>query len=544
MITFMLANIKSHHKIPFICTQMQSAIRYRRARITFKGWLKHDLSAGLSVFLVAIPLCLGIALASGAPLISGLISGIVGGIVVTLISGSQLGVSGPAAGLTTLMISAIAATGSFSAVLLSIIVAGLMQILLGIFRLGKIANYFPSAVLKGMLAAIGILLMLKQLPTAMGYSSDGEFYSDGLWSMLAGNDFRSAYHEFSLDLSRGAFIIALVAAAILMVFRLPQLRKIRIVPPALLAVLAGIGLNLYFTGSDYFSGMRHAALVDLPENPLESLILPDHSLWLKNPLIYQYGILIGLLASLETLLCAEAVDKLDPQQRRTPLNRELIAQGAGNIVSGLIGGLPITAVIVRGSANIEAGARTKMSSLTHGVFLFIATALLTAWLEFIPLAALSAILLLTGYQLTRPSLYKRMYKLGWDQFLPFVITVISILFTDLLIGVSIGLAASVYFIIRRSFKQEFHLEHGKKHETQVYTITLRETVTFLNKAALRELLEQVPPYAELTIDGTRNRHIDYDVIEMLSEFHVSAKQKHIEVTLLGIETVGIESAAH
>lgn len=503
-------------------------------------WFKHDLPAGLSVFLVALPLCLGIALASGAPLYSGLLSGIIGGILVSLISGSQLGVSGPAAGLTTLVAASIISLGDFQTFLLAVIVAGLFQIVLGILKLGLISNYFPSSVIKGMLAAIGIMLISKQIPIALGYNQP-DFWTSGFTKLFNPNNISGNLKNFNQHLTRGTIIISIVSIAILVFLNQSFAKKYKVIPAPLLVVIAGILIHFLLSNFEANFQLKPTQLVTIPENIFGNIMFPDFSQLFSNVEIWKAGILIGLLASLETLLCVEAVDKLDKRNRITPVNRELIAQGIGNLTCGLLGAIPMTAVVVRGSANVDAGGRTKLSAFTHGLFLLIAVLFLTNILNKIPYASLSAILLITGYNLTKPKLYVNIWKLGWKQFFPFIITILFILITDLLIGVTIGLLISLYFIIQNNFQADYKVIISKQHETEVFTIILNDNVSFLNKVKFRKILDNIPKYSILTIDGRSSNFIDYDILEVISEFENKAHDRHIQLNLLGIEKVSTTS---
>ncbi|MGB3075205.1 MAG: SulP family inorganic anion transporter [Chitinophagales bacterium] len=516
---------------------MRRKIRYYR-----RLWLKHDLPAGLSVFLVALPLCLGIALASGAPLYAGLLSGIIGGLVVSIISGSQLAVSGPAAGLTTIVAASIISLGDYKLFLLAVIVAGLFQLLLGILKLGVVANYFPSSVIKGMLAAIGIILISKQIPLAVGYDQP-DFWSSGFSKLFSAQNFLGNFENFNHHITRGAILITLLSLFVLIVLQLPSAKKLKVIPAPLLVVVIGIITNMLFTNAASGFSLRQTQLVNIPTNVFASISLPDISKIFSSTEIWKDGVVIGLLATLETLLCVEAVDKLDRHNRITPVNRELIAQGIGNMTCGLLGAIPMTAVVVRGSANVDAGARTKLSAFTHGLFLLLAVLLVPHLLNKIPYASLSAILLITGYNLTKPKLYRNIFSLGWKQFLPFSITIIAILSTDLLIGVSIGLLISVYYIVRNNFKAEYKITTTQRHETEVNVIKLNSNVTFLNKVNLRKALDQIPEYSVLTIDGSECNFIDYDILEIISEYSNKAHDRHIELHLEGIEKVSV-TAVH
>lgn len=516
---------------------MRKKIRYYRLI-----WLKHDLPAGLSVFLVALPLCLGIALASGAPLYAGLMSGIIGGLVVSLVSGSQLAVSGPAAGLTTLVASSIVSLGDYRVFLLTVIIAGVFQIMLGVLKLGSIANYFPSSVIKGMLAAIGIILISKQIPLALGYDQP-DFWTSGFMQIFSPKNFLGNIGDFNHHITRGAIIITLVSLGAMLFLQHPSAKRFKIIPAPLIAVVLGILTNLVFSWAAMNDTLKPTQLVNIPSNIFSSIQFPDFTRFLNTPQIWKDGIIIGLLATLETLLCVEAIDKLDTRNRITPVNRELVAQGIGNIACGLLGAIPLTAVIVRGAANADAGGRTRLSSFTHGLFLLLAVLLIPFALSMIPYASLAAILLVTGFNLTKPKLFRNMWTLGWKQFLPFVITILVILATDLLIGVSIGLLISVFFIISNNFKTEYKILERKQHDTLVYLIKLNSNVTFLNKVKLRKALDQIPEYSVLTIDGSECNFIDYDILEIISEYHNKAHDRHIEMHLIEIEKVSV-TAVH
>lgn len=503
-------------------------------------WLRHDLPAGLSVFLVALPLCLGIALASGAPLYAGLLSGIAGGIVVPLISRSPLAVSGPAAGLTTLVAASIISLGDYKLFMLTVIIAGIFQCLLGILKLGKLANYFPSSVIKGMLAAIGIILISKQVPLAMGYDQP-DFWTSGFTQLFFSQHFFKSFENFNRHIGNGALIITIISLVILITLQQPFAKKIKMVPAPLIVVIAGILLQLYFAESNSGLSLGPAQLVNIPGNIFNSISFPDFSGFASNPRIWKDGIMIGLLATLETLLCIEAIDKLDKRNRITPVNRELVAQGIGNITCGCIGAIPITAVVVRGAANIDAGGRTKLAALTHGVLLLLAVLLFPKLLNKIPYASLAAILLNTGYNLTKPKLFRSMWKIGWKQLIPFLVTIIVILLTDLLIGVGIGLLVSIYFIIQNNFRADYVITKTRVMGIETLYIRLNTNVTFLNKVNLRNSLDEVSEYSVLTIDGSACNFIDYDILEMLSEYRLKAHDRHIELRLIGIKHVDITS---
>ena len=505
-------------------------------------WLKHDLPAGLSVFLVALPLCLGIALASGAPLYAGLLSGIIGGTVVALISGSPLAVSGPGAGLTTLVAASIISLGDYKVFLLAVMIAGLFQLTLGLLKLGAIANYFPSSVIKGMLAAIGIILISKQIPLALGYDQP-DFWTSGFLELFSPDNFLGNFDNFNHHITSGAILITVISLIILVLLQQPFAKKLKVIPAPLLVVVIGIITNIVFTNAASDFSLKPTQLVNIPSNIFASITFPDFSKLFSTTEIWKDGLTIGLLATLETLLCIEAVDKLDKRNRMTPVNRELIAQGIGNMTCGLLGAIPMTAVVVRGAANVDAGGQTKLSAFTHGVFLLLAVLLVPFLLNKIPYASLAAILLITGYNLTKPKLFRNMWSLGWKQFIPFALTIIMILSTDLLIGVSVGLLISIYFIVQNNFKAEYKITKTFHEGIETQYIKLNSNVTFLNKVKLRKALDEIPEYSVLTIDGSECNFIDYDILEIVSEYHNKAHDKHIELHLKGIEKVNI-TAVH
>jgi MFS superfamily sulfate permease-like transporter len=516
---------------------MRKKIKYYRII-----WLRHDLPAGLTVFFVALPLCMGIALASNAPLYSGLLSGIIGGLVISFISGSNLSVSGPAAGLSTVVAASILSSGDFRIFLLSVVVAGMFQLLLGILKLGAIANYFPSSVIKGMLAAIGIILISKQIPLALGYDQP-DFWTSGFIGLFSEKNFLGNFSSFNHHITRGAILISILSLGVLILLQRKTFKNFKFIPSALIVVIIGVLTNYIFTNAATEFSLRHTQLVNIPSNIFAAIALPDFTYFFSNIAIWKDGIVIGLLATLETLLCVEAIDKLDLHNRITPVNRELVAQGIGNMVCGLLGGIPVTAVVVRGAANADAGARTKMSSFTHGLFLLLSVLLFPTLLSKIPYASLSAILLVTGFNLTKPKLYKNMWSLGSKQFVPFILTILVILATDLLIGVTIGLLFSIYYIVQNNFKAEYKITKSRQHETDVYYIKLNSNVTFLNKVNLKKSLDRIPEYSILTIDGSECNFIDYDILEIISEYKGKAHDKHIEVHLHNIESVNV-TAVH
>jgi MFS superfamily sulfate permease-like transporter len=516
---------------------MKRKIRYYKLL-----WLKYDLPAGISVFFVALPLCLGIALASGAPLYAGLLSGIIGGMVVSLISGSPLAVSGPAAGLTTVVAASIISLGDYKVFLLAVIVAGAFQLLLGLLKMGAIANYFPSSVIKGMLAAIGIILILKQIPLALGYDKP-DFWRTSFIHIISAGNFLAKFQSFNQDTTMATILITALSLVIMVLLQQQSAKKFKVVPAPLLVVVVGIVINIILTKLASPYGLRRPQLVNITSNIFSAISFPDFTKLFSNIEIWKDGIIIGLLATLETLLCVEAIDKLDRHNRITPVNRELVAQGIGNITCGLFGAIPITAVVVRGSANVDAGARTKLSAFTHGIFILLSVLLIPFALSMIPYASLAAILLITGFNLTKPKLYKNMWSLGWRQFLPFIITILVILLTDLLIGVSIGLVISIYFIIRNNFKADYKITKTIGEDRETFYIRLNSNVTFLNKVNLRKALDEIPPYSELIIDGGESNFIDYDILEIINEYENKAIDRDITVSLKGIQKVSV-TAVH
>jgi MFS superfamily sulfate permease-like transporter len=507
--------------------------------------LKYDLPAGLVVFLVALPLCLGIALASGAPLFSGIIAGIVGGLIVAFFSASTFSVSGPAAGLTVIVASAIISLGNFEFFLCAVVLAGIIQIILGYLNAGIIGNYVPSSVIKGMLAAIGIILILKQIPHALGYDKDNE--GDFFFFQLDGeNTFTEIIHSLN-HIHPGAIIIALISLAILIVWDLPILKKyafFKYVPGALIVVILGVLINEFYKTNmtQYYLSGEELVILPVANTPKEFFsffTFPDFSA-LTNVNVYIVAVTLAIIASIESLLSVEATDKLDPYKRNTPTNQELKAQGIGNIVSGLIGGLPITAVIVRSSANINAGAKSKYSAIIHGFLLLISVVFFASILNYIPLSCLAAILLVVGYKLAKITLFKSMYKLGWDQFLPFVVTIVAIQFSDLLKGIGIGLLVSIFFILKNNHKNGYDLITEPLNNTKKYIFKLAQDVTFVNKGNLILHLADIPENSEVIFDGSNSQMIDIDVLEIIHDFKNTAELKNIKLELINIpEFIGV-----
>ncbi|MBK0380789.1 SulP family inorganic anion transporter [Mucilaginibacter segetis] len=496
--------------------------------------LKKDIPSSIVVFLVALPLCLGIALASGAPLFAGLLTGIIGGIVVGAFSGSQLSVAGPAAGLTVIVLNAITGLGSYEAFLLSLLIAGIFQIILGLVKAGTIANYFPSPVIEGMLAAIGIILIMKQFPHAVGYDADFEGDEGFLQTDADNNTFSGIISAFS-KINYGAVIISVISLAIMIYW--PRVKKLAIIPAPLLVVVVGVILALLFSGSGMALQAKQMVQIPTVSNTSEFFGLfksPDFSV-IGNKEIWITAFTIAVVASLETLLSLEAVDKIDPIKRVSPTNRELIAQGTGNMISGLLGGMPMTAVIVRSSANVGSGARTKMSAIFHGFLLLLSLLLIPGLINLIPLSSLAAILLIVGYKLARISLFKRIWHKGLNQFIPFVVTIIAVVFTDLLMGVGIGMVVGIFYLLRTNMRNPYFYQIVPNGDKNTIRIKLAEEVSFLNKAAIQVTLTSLPEGSEVIIDGTNSRYIDPDVLEIIENFKQNAYTKHIVVHLEDIK---------
>lgn len=505
----------------------------------FFDHLGSDLPASLVVFLVAVPLCLGIALASGAPLFSGVIAGIVGGIVVALISKSQLGVSGPAAGLAVIVLTAIGDMGSFENFLAAVVIAGIFQVLLGVFKTGVFAYYLPSSVIKGMLSGIGLIIILKQIPHAFGYDADPEGDLDFIQSD-GHNTFSELFYAWD-NITPGALVISMLGLAILILWEQPFMKKFsftKIVNGPLLAVAAGIGLNVAFDGNEFFS-LHGEHVVNIPVNEsikdfFGQFTSPNFAMLTKYK-TYTVALTIAIVASIETLLSVEATDKMDPERRITPTNRELIAQGVGNSVSGLIGGLPITQVIVRSSANIQSGGKTRASAFFHGIMLLVCVMAIPHVLNLIPLASLAAVLLVVGYKLVKPSIFKAMYKTGHSQFYSFIVTIVAIVFTDLLTGIGLGLAVAMVFILWNNFKTPYHFDPDEIKEGEPIRIELSEDVSFLNKAGFIKTFGLLPNDSHVIIDATRTKDIHWDVLEVIEDFKINAKSKGIKLELIGFK---------
>lgn len=498
---------------------------------TIRNSLKFDLPAGLVVFLVALPLCLGIALASGAPAVSGVVAGIAGGIIIPLISRSELSVSGPAAGLAAIVAVGITQLQAIETFALAVVIAGVLQIALGALKGGVVAHYIPSAVIKGMLAAIGILLILKQLPHALGY--DKEDVAKLTLGFSNTEEISGAMAHAVSELEAGAVIICLVSMGLLLLWeKNATLKSLYFLPGPLVAVVASLLLNFVFASAMPSWALGKTHLVALPEGGgpagfVASLKFASFGALFRAD-VWGIAVTLAVVASLETLLNIEAVDKLDPYHRHSPTNRELVAQGAANIASGLLGGLPVTSVVVRSSAGIASGGRTRMTAISHGVLLLVAVLFLAPWLNRIPLSCLAGILLMTGYKLTKPVLFRDMYRLGGQQFLPFVTTVVAIVAADLLKGIALGVVVSAVLYVRRSLHKAVHVTHAE----DLVTIRLTKEAPFYAKAKITDALSRVPTGARVVIDAASVEFLDHDVLDAIATFEKNAKRKNIAVEVL------------
>jgi MFS superfamily sulfate permease-like transporter len=502
--------------------------------------LKSDFSAGLVVFLVALPLCLGIALASGAPLFSGIISGIIGGIVVGYLSTSHLSVSGPAAGLTAIILTAISDLGAFNILLLSIFIAGIIQLILGFLKAGTISNYFPNNVIEGMLAGIGLIIILKQIPHAVGLDSD--FEGDQSFSQMDGQNTFSELLGIFDYFQIGSIIITLVSLAILISWnKIEFLKKLKVVPGALVAVSVGVLINEFFiqTGSPYAIDQKHLVSLPVPTNFSELkaiIVLPDFTA-IGNPKVWIVGFTIAVVASIETLLCIEAADKMDDQKRFSNTNIELKAQGLGNIISAMLGGLPMTSVVVRTSANNAAGAKSKMAAIIHGLLLLISVLAIPIILNKIPYATLAAVLLLVGYKLANPKTVIHFWKKDRIyQFIPFIATFVFVVFTDLLKGVALGMVINIIFILIGNSKRAYHFRKEEYQDGDVIHIDLAQEVSFLNKAAIKNTLNELPENSRVIINAEQTAYIAHDVLDLINDFKkVQSKEMNIKVKLTGFK---------
>lgn len=499
--------------------------------------LNKDLPASLVVFFVALPLCLGIALASGAPLFSGLIAGIIGGVVVGGLSGSKVGVSGPAAGLAAIVLTAIGTLGGYENFLVAVVLGGIMQIIFGVLRAGIIGYYFPSSVIKGMLTGIGLIIILKQIPIFFGYDEESG-WDLGFFELDGGNTFSELISILG-NVTPGAALIGIVSLSILIFWDKVLIKKSKIfqvIQGPFVVVILGVLFYLLTQGHKLLAiTTKNLVEVPVPEDFasfIDQFTFPNFAA-ITNTEVWVVAFTIALVASLETLLCVEAADKIDPDKNVTPTNRELLAQGTGNLISGLIGGLPITQVIVRSSTNMQSGGKTKLSPIMHGFFLLISVILIPNLLNMIPLSVLAAILLIVGYKLAKPSLFKKMYQLGWKQWVPFIVTVVGIVFTDLLFGISLGLAIGIAVILLKSYQNShfLHIEDKGNGKNKI-KMTLAEEVTFINKGAILKELDRLPPNTNLELDVTKTRFLDHDIVEILEDFAFKAKERNIHIRLI------------
>lgn len=510
----------------------------RKFRVYQERYLKFDFIAAIVLFLVAIPLCLGIALASGAPLFSGVLSGIIGGIIVGALSGSHVSVSGPAAGMAAVVVASISHLGDFNTFLFALALAGILQVIVGSLRAGFIADYIPSNVVQGLLCAIGILLIVKQLPLAFTLSTDLKELKHILLETTEGIDLNSLY-ELSYHINKGAAIISLISLMILIYFGKTKIAWLKGIPAPIIVVVAGVLINEFFLMSDSSFAQNSPHLVNIPHNNgfadfVSQLQYPNWAAW-TNPKIYLYAVIIAIVASLESLLNVKAGEKLDSQHRYCSKNQELIAQGVGNFAAGLVGGIPITSVIVRTSVNIQAGAKTKAAAILHGVFILSAVLLIAEWLNKIPLSSLAAILIFTGYKLTTPAIYRTVYQQGMDRFIPFMATVISIIAFNLLTGILIGLAISFFYILKSNSAARFNIIKEIYPTGEINRLILPQQASFLNKASLIAELDSIPRSSQLIIDARYSHYIDKEIIELIKEFKERAHLKNIALNLIGFK---------
>ncbi|WP_074723211.1 SulP family inorganic anion transporter [Flavobacterium frigoris] len=501
--------------------------------------LKSDFASGLVVFLVALPLCLGIAMASGAPLFSGIISGVIGGIVVGFLSKSHISVSGPAAGLTAIILTAITDLGAFDIFLTAVFISGLIQLALGFIKAGSISNYFPTNVIEGMLAGIGIIIILKQLPHAFGY--DADFEGDQSFVQRNGDNSFSSLFEVFNHVQLGAIMITVVSLIILISWdKVPFLKKLKLVPGALIAVISGIVLNEIFISSGSSLAISSEHLVSLPVptsfDELKAIVVIPNFSGFLNPKVWVVGLTIAIVASIETLLCIEAADRMDVQKRYTDTNVELKAQGIGNILSSLIGGLPMTSVVVRSSANNNAGAKSKMSAIIHGILLLISVLVIPVVLNKIPLATLATILILVGYKLAKPATFKHFWEKGKYQFIPFVATLVAVVTTDLLKGVFLGIIISIIFILKGNLKRAYSFKKEEYVDGDIIHIDLAQEVSFLNKAAIKATLNDIPENSKVIINAHDTVYIAHDILDLIREFkETRAVDEKISVKLKGFK---------
>ena len=512
----------------------------RLFRVYTKRYLKFDFVAAIVVFLVAVPLCLGIALASGAPLFSGILSGIIGGVVVGSLSGSHISVSGPAAGMAAVVVAAIGQLGDFHTFLLALTLAGIIQILIGSLKAGFVADYVPSNVVQGLLCAIGILLIVKQLPLAFTLSADFNELKANLLETTEEGLAISPILALSHHINSGAMLITVLSLGVLIYFDKTKNKALKEIPAPIIVVILGVLLNECFIWTGSPMEQNSPQLVNIPETTglkefFSQLQYPNWSAW-TNPKVYLYAFILSIVASLETLLNFKAGERLDKLRRRSSSSQELIAQGMGNMAAGLIGGIPITSVIVRTSINIQAGSRTKISTILHGIFILFAVMLIPGALNKIPLSSLAAILIYTGYKLNKPSIYQGIYAQGSDRFIPFIVTVISIISFNLLAGILIGLGISLFYILKSNSQTRIDIIKEVYPNGEISRLILPQQMTFLNKAALVAELDSIPKYAQLIIDARYTQYIDKEILELLHEFKdQQAPGKQIALNLTGFQ---------
>jgi MFS superfamily sulfate permease-like transporter len=501
--------------------------------------LKSDFASGLVVFLVALPLCLGIAMASGAPLFSGIISGVIGGIVVGYLSTSHISVAGPAAGLTAIVLTAISDLGAFDIFLTAVFIAGLLQLILGFVKAGSISNYFPTNVIEGMLAGIGIIIIMKQVPHAFGYDSD--FEGDLSFLQADGTNTFSSLLEIFDHIQLGSILVTSISLVILISWdKFPFLKKLKLVPGALVAVVLGVVANEIFiaSGSSLVIAKEHLVSLPVPRSleEFKSIIVTPNFTGLLNPQVWVVGLTIAIVASIETLLSIEAADRMDVQKRYTNTNIELKAQGVANVISSLLGGLPLTSVIVRSSANSAAGAKSKMSAIIHGLLLLICVLVIPFILNKIPLATLAAILLMVGYKLAKPSTFKHFWEKGKYQFVPFIATLLAVVFMDLLKGVGLGIIISIIFVLRGNLKRAYSFKKEEYIDGDIIHIDLAQEVSFLNKAAIKSTLNAIPENSKVVIDAHDTVYIAHDILDLIREFkETRAINENIKVKLKGFK---------
>ena len=511
-------------------------LQSRSLKYYWLAFRRHDFKASITVFFVALPLCLGVSLASGVPVYSGLLAGVIGGMFISLLSKSELSVSGPAAGLTAICSAAITELGAIEIFFLSVMVAGLLQALIGFLKLGGFTHFIPSAVIKGMLTAIGIILISKQIPLLVGYNQP-DFWTNELFNILTfKNGFRDIgdlyYHT-----SAGAVTISLITLLILILWKKYLSDKVSLLPTSFITVLSGILLAIGFNHFFPSIAIKPTQFVTIPHDVINQIRPADVSQLFSNAAIWRNALIICFVATLETLLSITAIDKLDPYNRITPQNRELMAQGAGNFISGWLGGLPITAVIVRSSANAEAGARTRLSSFAHGLWILLAVLFAIPLINLIPYCVLAVVLIRTGYNLAKPKMIFASSRQGREEFLPFIVTVIAILATDLLIGVVIGVTYAIYFLIKHTLEAGYVLKERHEGHTRHFTVELALNVSFLNKKRIMEMLDKLPEYAIVDINGADSVYIDNDILEIFHDFKAKAHRKHIQLTMTNIPEV-------